>query len=107
MVYCANFSGGGDRLRRSKTMRKRSNLAWGAGLASMVAGVLLSACQGPTVQVPVTVLVPQTQPVTQVQIQVQTQVVTVPVPVTVTPIPTASVPKTLVVCLGQEPDSLA
>jgi len=82
-------------------MRKRSILAWVAGLT------LAAACQAPPVQVPVTVLVPQTQPVTQVQIQVQTQMVTVPVPVTVTPVPTPAAPKTLVVCLGQEPASLA
>lgn len=86
-------------------MRKRSNWASVAGV--VLASLLVAACQGPAVQVPVTVLVPQTQPVTQIQIQVQTQVVTVPVPVTVTPVPTPAVPKTLVVCLGQEPASLA
>src|SRR5258708_28361036 len=74
-----------------------------AGL--LLAGLLLGACQAPAtaVQGPVTVLVPQTQPVTQVQ--VQTQIVNVPV--TTTPVPTPLTPKTLVICLGQEPSSLA
>jgi len=71
----------------------------------LLAGLLLGACQtAPTpVPVPVTVLVPQTQPVTQVL--VQTQIVNVPV--TATPVPTPVKPKTLVICLGQEPSSLA
>ena len=88
-------------------MRKRSH--WASVTAMLLVTLLTAACQGPPVQVPVTVLVPQTQPVTQIQVQVQTQVVTVavPVPVTVTPAPTPVVPKTLVVCLGQEPASLA
>jgi len=74
-----------------------------AGL--LLASLLLGACQAaPTpVQVPVTVLVPQTEPVTQVQ--VQTQIVNVPV--TATPAPTPVTPKTLTICLGQEPSSLA
>jgi peptide/nickel transport system substrate-binding protein len=84
-------------------MRKRSNWASVAGI--FFANLVVTACQGQTVQVPVTVLVPQTQPVTQVQVEVQTQIVSVPV--TVTPVPTLVIPKTLIICLGQEPATLA
>src|SRR5712692_3034301 len=84
-------------------MRKRSNWASVAGI--FFANLIVTACQGQTVQVPVTVLVPQTQPVTQVQVEVQTQIVSVPV--TVTPVPTLVIPKTLIICLGQEPATLA
>jgi len=57
------------------------------------------------VRVPVTVLVPQTQPVVQTQILL--------VPVTVTPASTSASASTpvnrtsMVVCMGQEPASLA
>jgi peptide/nickel transport system substrate-binding protein len=73
--------------------------------ALLLGGLLLGACQAPPtpVQVPVTVLVPQTQPVTQVLVQTEI----VKVPVTSTPVPTAAAPKTLTICLGQEPSSLA
>src|SRR6185369_9975725 len=75
-----------------------------AGL--LLASLILGACQAqPTpVQVVVTVLVPQTQPPVT-QIQVQTQIVQVPV--TATPAATPAKPKTLVICMGQEPSSLA
>ncbi len=83
-------------------MRQRSQWASIAGI--LLASFCVAACQGQTtVQVPVTVLVPQTQPVTQVQVQTEL----VPVLVTVTPAPTPVTPKTLVICMGQEPASLA
>jgi peptide/nickel transport system substrate-binding protein len=78
---------------------------WAIMASVILTSLILAACQGQTVQiqVPVTVLVPQTQPVTQVQ--VQTQIVNVPV--TLTPAPTPVNPKTMVICLGQEPTTLA
>jgi peptide/nickel transport system substrate-binding protein len=78
---------------------------WASVAGILVASLIATACQAPTVRVPVTVLVPQTQPVTQVQVEVQTQIVRVPI--TVTPVPTPVIPKTLIICLGQEPATLA
>src|SRR5512144_3049656 len=54
-------------------MRKRLSVAFSLML---LASLALAACQGQSVQVPVTVVVKETQPpVVQTQIQVQTQVV--------------------------------
>jgi peptide/nickel transport system substrate-binding protein len=78
-------------------MLKSKGWAFAAGI--VLVSLILTACQGQTVRVPVTVVVPQTQPVVQTQI--------VNVPVTVTPAPTPVNPKTMVVCMGQEPATLA
>jgi peptide/nickel transport system substrate-binding protein len=83
-------------------MRRRQT--WVGVVGVVVLSLLGAACQAPvTVQVPVTVLVPQTQLVTQVQ--VQTEIVNVPV--TVTPVLAPAQPRTMVICMGQEPATLA
>ena len=86
-------------------MLKSRTWVFVAGL--ILASLILAACQAPTVQVPVTVVVPQTQPVTQVQVETQVETQIVNVPVTSTPAPIPASPKVMVICLGQEPTSLA
>ncbi len=75
---------------------------WALLAGTLLASLILSACQGPSVEVPVTVAVIQTQVVDVIQ----TQVVEVPVEVTAVPTTAPTQPKVMVVCMAQEPQTL-
>ena len=75
---------------------------WALLAGTLLASLILSACQGQQVEVPVTVAVIQTQVVDVIQ----TQVVEVPVEVTAVPTTAPTEPKVMVVCMAQEPQTL-
>src|SRR5512137_1043972 len=94
------------------------NLKWTLLSGLVLLSMALAACAPQQVQVPVTVVVKETQVVSQVQTQVvkeiQTQVVSQVQVVTATPVPPTAAPPpkavkpvdSVVIALNQEPDTL-